>query len=115
MPSPSSLKGTTRRVHRYYPCKDLTSTAVWAAACRARHIYEIAVQSPTAPLQLRDAKLSFDDGKFFHLSTVGKCVLVAVTLIPSIVAMYHGSEVYGHSGVLGTMALMKGDYVCSHL
>ena len=32
MPYPSSLKGTHCRVHRHYQCKDLTSTAVWAAA-----------------------------------------------------------------------------------
>ena len=29
--------------------------------------------------------------------------------------MYHESEVYGHSGVLRTMALIKRDHVCSHL
>ena len=71
-PYPSSLKGTHRRVHRHYQCKDLTSTAVWAAAYRedprTRHIYKIEVRSPTARHQLQDAKLSFDDGKFFHLS-----------------------------------------------
>ena len=48
MPYPSSLKGTHRRVHRHYQCKDLTSTAVWAAAYRedprTKHIYEVAVQ-----------------------------------------------------------------------
>ena len=33
-PCPSSLKGTHCRVHRHYQCKDLTSTAVWAAAYR---------------------------------------------------------------------------------
>ena len=33
-PYPSRLKGTNRRVHRHYQCKDLTSTAVWAAAYR---------------------------------------------------------------------------------
>ena len=32
-----------------------------------------------------------------------------------IVAMYHESEFYGHSGVLRTMALIKRDYVCSHV
>ena len=46
-PYPSSLKGTHRRVHRHYQCKDLTSTAVWAAAYRedprTKHIYEVAV------------------------------------------------------------------------
>ena len=78
-------------------------------------MYVIAVQSPTAPHQLRDAKLSFDDGQFFHLSTVGKCVLVPVALITSIVAMYHESQFYGHSGIIRTMALIKRDYVCSHL
>ena len=118
-PYPSSLKGTHRRVHRHYQCKDLTSTAVWPAAYRedphTKHIYEIAIRSPTARHQLRDVKLSFDDGKFFHLSTVGQCVLVPRTLVTSIVAMHHESEFYGHSGVLRTMALIKRDYVCSHL
>ena len=118
-PYPSGLKGTHRRVHRHYQCKDLTSTAVWAAAYRedprTKHIYEVAIRSPAARHQLRDAKLSFDDGKFFHLSTMGKRVLVPRTLVTSIVAMYHESEFYGHSGVLRTMALIKRDYVCSHL
>ena len=118
-PYPSRLKGTHRRVHRHYQCKDLTSTAVWAAAYRedprTRHIYEVAVRSPAAQHQLRDAKLSFDDGTFFYLSTMGKRVLVPRTLVTSIVAMYHESEFYGHSGVLRTMALIKRDYVCSHL
>ena len=118
-PYPSSLKGTHRRVHRHYQCKDLTWTAVWAAAYRedpsTRHIYEVAVRSPAARHQLRGAKLSFDDGKFFHLSTMGKRVLVPRTLPTSIVAMYHESEFYGHLGVLQTMALIKCDYVCSHL
>ena len=118
-PYASSLKGTHRRVHRHYQCKDLTSTAVWAAAyredARTKHIYEVAVRSPTAEHQLRDAKLSFDDGKFFHLSTMGKRVLVPRTLVTSIVAMYHELEFHGHSGVLRTMALIKRDYVCSHL
>ena len=118
-PYPSSLKGTHRRVHRHYQCKDFTSTAVWAAAYRkdprTKHIYEVAVRSPAARHQLRDAKLSFDDGKFLHLSTMGKRVLVPRTLLTSIVAMYHESEFYGHSGVLRTMALIKRDYVCSHL
>ena len=59
--------------------------------------------------------MSFDDGKFFHLSTMGKRVLVPRTLVTSIVAMYHESEFYGHSGVLRTMALINLDYVCSHL
>ena len=53
---------------------------VWAAAYRddprTRHIYEIAVRSHTARRHLRDANLSFDDGKFFHSETMGKCVLV---------------------------------------
>ena len=75
----------------------------------------MAVQSPTARHQLRDSNLFFDDGKFFHLSTVGKRVLVPRMLVTSIVAMYHKSEFYGHSGVLRTMALMKRDYVFSHL
>ena len=115
----SSLKGTHRRVHRHYQRKDLTSTAVWAAAYRedprTRHIYEVVVRSPTARHQLWDAKLSFDDGKFFHLSTMGKRVLVPRTLVTSIVAMPHESEFYGHYGVLRTLALIKRDYVCSHI
>ena len=118
-PYPSSLKGTHCGVHRHYQCKDLTSTAVWAAAYRedprTKHIYEVAVQNPAARHQLRDAKLSFDDGKFYHLSTMGKRVLVPRTLVTSIVAMNHELEFYGHSGVLRTMALMKRDYVCSQL
>ena len=101
---PSTLKGTHRRVHRHYQCKDLTSTAVWAAAYqedpRTRHIYEVAVRSPAARHQLRDAKLSFDNGKFFHLSTTGKRVLVPRTLVTLIVAMYHELRFYGHPGVL---------------
>ena len=92
---------------------------MWAAAYRedqrTRHIYQVAVRSPAARHQLRDAKLSFDDGKVFHLSTMGKRVLVPRTLVTSIVAMYHESVFYGHSGVLRTMALIKRDYVCSHL
>ena len=52
---------------------------------------------------------------FFHLSTMGKHVLVPRTPVTSIVAMYHESQFYGHSGVLRTMALIKHDYVCSHL
>ena len=36
-------------------------------------------------------------------------------LVASIVAMFHESEFYGHSGVLRTMALIKRDYVCWHL
>ena len=118
-PYPSSLKGTHRRVHRHYQCKDFTSTAVWAAAYPEdplkKHIYEVAVRSPAAQHQLRDAKLSFDDGKFLQLSIMGKRVLVPRTLGTSIAAMYHESEFYGHSGVLRTMALIKRDYVCSHL
>ena len=82
---------------------------------RTRHIYEIAVRSPTARHQLRDAKLFFDDGKFFHLSTAGKRVLVPRTIVTSIVAMYHQSEFYGRSGALRTMALIKRHYVCSSL
>ena len=46
---------------------------------------------------------------------MGKCVPVPVTLVTPIVAMYHECEFYGHSGVLRTMALIKRDYVCSHL
>ena len=92
---------------------------MWAAAYRedtcTKHIYEVAVQSPAARHQLRDTKLSFDDGKFFYLSTMGKRVLVPRSLVTSIVAMYHESEFYGHSGVLRTMVLIKRDYVCSHL
>ena len=118
-PYRSSLKDTLRRVHRHYQCKDLTSTTVWAAAYREdprrRHIYEVAVRSPAARHQLCDAKLSFHDGKCFHLSTMGKCVLVPRTLVTSIVVMYHKPEFYGHSGVLPTMALIKRDYICSHL
>ena len=118
-PCLSSLKGTRRRVHRHYQCKDLTSTAVWAAAYQedpnTKHIFEFAVRSPVARHHFRDAKFSFDDGKFFHSSTMGKCVLVPQTLVTSIVAMYHESEFYGHSGVLQTMALIKPDYAFSHL
>ena len=90
-------------------------TAAYREDPRARHIYEIGVRSPIARHQLRDAKLSFDDGKFFHLSTVGKRVLVPRKLVTCIVAMYHDSEFYDHSGVLRTMALKKRDDVCSHL
>ena len=46
---------------------------------------------------------------------MGKRVLVPRTFVTSIVAMYHKSEFHGHSGVLRTMALIKRDYVCSHL
>ena len=116
---PSSLKGTHRGVQRHYQCKDSTSTAVWAAAYRVdrrtRHIWRVSVRSPAAQYQLCDAKLSFDDGKFFHLSTMGKRVLVPRTLVTWIAAMYHESEFYGHSGVLRTVAVIKRDYVCSHL
>ena len=80
-----------------------------------RHIYEVAVRSPTALHQLRNAKLSFDNGKFFHLWTMYKRVLVPRTPVTSIVAMYHESEFYGHSRVLRTMALIKRSYICSHL
>ena len=55
----------------------------------------------------------FDDGECFHLSTVSKRILVPRTLVTSVVAMYHESKLYGHSGVLRTMALMKCTYVCS--
>ena len=75
----------------------------------------MAVRSPAARDQLCDAKISFDDGNFLHLSTMGKRLLVPRTLVTSIVAIYHESEFYGHSGVLRTMALIKHDYVCSHL
>ena len=75
----------------------------------------MAVPSPTARHQLRDATLSFDDGRFFHLWIMGKRVLVPRTLVISIVAMYNECEFYGHSGVLHTMALIRRDYVCSHL
>ena len=92
---------------------------MWAAAYRedqrTRHIYKVAVRSPMARNQHRDAKLSFDDGNFFHLTTMDKRVLVPRTLVTSIVAMYHESEFYGNWGVLRTMALIKRDYVCSHL
>ena len=46
---------------------------------------------------------------------MAKRVLVPRTLVTSIVAMYHESEFYGHSGVLRTRALIKRDYVCSDL
>ena len=49
-----------------------------------KHIYELAARSPTTR---QDAKLSFDDGKFFHLSTMGKHVLFPRRLVTSIVAM----------------------------
>ena len=115
----SSLKGTHRGVHQHYQCKDLTSTAVWAAAYRedprTKHIYEVAIRSPAERHQLRNAKLSFDDGKFLHLWTMGKRVLVPRALVTFIVAMYHELDVYGHLGVLRTMALIKRDYFCSHL
>ena len=92
---------------------------MWAAAYRedprTRHIYDVAVRSPTARHQVRDAKLFFDDGRFFLLSTNGKCVLVPRTLVTSIVAISHESGFYGHSGVLRTMALIKRDYFFSHL
>ena len=118
-PYPYSLKGTQPRVHRHYQCKDLTSRAVWAAAYqedpRTGHIYEIAIGSPTEGHQLGDAKLSFADCTFFHLSTMGKRAFVPPTLVSSIVVMYHESEFYGHSEVLLIMALIKRDYVCSHL
>ena len=110
---PSSLKGTQRQLHRHCQCKDLTSTALWIAAYReyprTRQIYEVAFRSPAARNQLRDAKLSFNYGTFFHLSTMGKRVLVPRTLVTSIVALYHESEFYGHSEVLRTMALIKRD------
>ena len=92
---------------------------MWAAAYRENprttHIYKIAVRSPTARNQLPDAKLYIDDGKFFFLLTMGKCVVVPQTLVTSVVAMYHESEFYGHSGVLRTLVLIKREYVCSHL
>ena len=90
-------------------------SAAYQEAPRTRHIYDIAVRSPTARHQLRNTKPSFDDGKFLHLLTMGKRVLVPRALVTSIRAMYHGSEVYGHSAVLRTMALIKHDCVCSHL
>ena len=69
---------------------------MWAAAYqedpRTRHIYEISVQSPTARHQLRDAKLSFDNGKFVHLWTMGKRVLIPRKLVTSYLVMYHESE-----------------------
>ena len=46
---------------------------------------------------------------------MGKRVLVPQKLVTSNVAMYQESEFYGHLGVLCTMALIKRDYVCSHL
>ena len=72
-------------------------------------------RSPEAGHTLRYAKLSLDDGKFLHLSIMGKRVPVPRTLVTLIVAMYTESEFYGHSGVLRAMALIKRDYVCSHL
>ena len=57
-PYPSSLKGTHRRVHRQYQCKDFSGTAVWAAAYRedprTRHIYEVAVRKPYGTTSVRD-------------------------------------------------------------
>ena len=92
---------------------------MWEAAYRedphTKHIYGIAIRSPTARHSLRDTKLSFDDGKFFHLLTVGKRVLVPRALVTSVAAMYQESRFYGHSAVLRTMALIKLDYVCSCL
>ena len=80
MPYPSSLKYTHSRVYQHYQCKDLTSSAVWAAAywedLRKRHFYKMTIQSPTSRYQLGETKLSVDNSKFFHLSTVGKRVLV---------------------------------------
>ena len=117
-PYPSSLKGTQRRAHRRYKSEDPTSWAVWAAAypehLLTRHIYEVPISSSTARHQLRDAEMAFIDGKFFHLLTVRKHVLVPGTLVTSVVAMYHESEFYSHSRVLGTMGLIKRDHVCSH-
>ena len=75
----------------------------------------MALRRPMARHQLQEAKLSFDDGNLFHLFTMGKRVLVPQTLVTSIVAMYHESAFYGHSGVLRTMSLIKRDYVCSDL
>ena len=46
---------------------------------------------------------------------MGKRVLLPRMLVTSIVATYDKSECYGHSGVLRNMALIKRDYVCSHL
>ena len=80
-----------------------------------RHAYETFILSPTAGHQLQDAKLSFGDSKLLHLSTVGKRVLVPRTLEKFIVAMYHESEFYGHSGVLPTRALIDREYVCSYV
>ena len=101
---PLGLKGTHRRLHGHYQCKDLTSSAVWATAYRegprTEHIYEIAIQSSTARPQLLDAKLSFDECEFCHLSAVGKRVLVPCTLVTSVLAMYQESACYGRSGVL---------------
>ena len=46
---------------------------------------------------------------------MGKRVLVPRTLVTFFVAIYHESEFYGLSGLLRTLALIKRDYVCSHL
>ena len=71
----------------------------------------MGVPSPTAQQQLGDVRLSFDDGKSVNLSTIGKCVLVPRTHV----TMYVESQFNGHSGVLRTIALIKHDYVGSHL
>ena len=65
---------------------------------RTRHIYGIAIPSPTAQHQLPDTKLPFAQARLLHLSTLGKSVLVPQMLVTSIVAMYHNSEFYGHLG-----------------
>ena len=64
---------------------------------------------------LKDAKLAFDNGKFVHLSTTGKQIVVPRTLVTCVVAIYHESEFYGYSGVFRTMALIKLGCVCSRL
>ena len=99
------------RISLREPCgqKHIENTHVRGTSTR------LPFKNPTARHQPRDAELSFDDGKFFHVSTMAKCVLVPRRLITSIVAMYHESEFYGHLGVLRTGALIKRDYVCSHL
>ena len=93
--------------------------AVWEATYQedlsTKNIYEVAIRSSTTRHDLKDAKRAFDNGKFFHLSTMGERVLVPRTLVTAVVAMHHNSEFYSHSGVLCTMALSKRDYMCSHL
>ena len=41
-----------------------------------KHIYEVAIRSTAAGDQLKDGILALHNRKFFHLSAVGKLVLV---------------------------------------